>query len=135
MISQRKPITNIITKIVKEEDSPSGEPIYALDSDKGLFNGQETILMHLGKVMERHFTMEEEDFNINLVKGKIPVNQPIIDDDHHRFMKLNNNVCLRSQIDCTSKNPDGTDIVYEIKTRAVAPIRYDIENYKVKFLF
>jgi len=45
-------------------------------------------------------------------------------------MKLNNNICLRSQIDTTSKMEDGSNIVFEIKTRSVTPIRYDVENYK-----
>jgi hypothetical protein len=45
-------------------------------------------------------------------------------------MKLNNNICLRAQIDCTSNDPvTGEPFVYEIKTRSCCPIRYDIENY------
>jgi len=36
---------------------------------------------------------------------------------------------LRSQIDCRGVDKDGKDIVFEIKTRAAAVIRYDIENY------
>jgi len=124
MISQRKPVTNIITRIGKDSN------IYAMDSDKGLFNHQQTVLMNLGKIMERQLTLDEEEFSRKLVKGKIPEGEPIIDDDHHRFMMLNNNICLRSQIDTTCRMPDGSDIVFEIKTRSVCPIRYDLENYK-----
>lgn len=47
MISQRKPITNIVKKI----DAEKG--IYAFDSDPGIFKNKETVLMALGKVMER----------------------------------------------------------------------------------
>lgn len=53
-----------------------------------------------------------------------------INDDHHRFMKLNNEICLRSQIDCYDIDPDTKDpFVFEIKTRSVCPIRYDLFNY------
>lgn len=36
---------------------------------------------------------------------------------------------LRSQIDCKGKDADGNDIVFELKTRAAAVLRYDIKNY------
>ena len=45
-------------------------------------------------------------------------------------MQLNNEISLRSQIDCKQTLDDGRKIVFEIKTRSVAPIRYDIANYK-----
>jgi hypothetical protein len=38
-------------------------------------------------------------------------------------------ILLRSQIDCRGER-DGKDIHFEIKTRAVAPIRYDIYQYQ-----
>lgn len=47
MISQRKPTSNFLRKL----DAEKG--IYALDSDKGLFESPNKILMDLGKVMER----------------------------------------------------------------------------------
>lgn len=42
---------------------------------------------------------------------------------------LNNEVCIRSQIDCKSHDENGKPYFFEIKTRASAPIRYDLENY------
>jgi hypothetical protein len=45
MISQRKPVTNYLRKV---EDS-----IYAFDSDKGIFELSNVVLMELGKVSER----------------------------------------------------------------------------------
>ena len=36
---------------------------------------------------------------------------------------------LRSQIDARGTDKDGNPIVFEIKTRATAPLRYDISNY------
>jgi hypothetical protein len=125
MISQRKPVTNYIRRIDKENE------IYAMDSDPGIFFANNTILMELGKIMEKQLCLTPEQFNKNLVRGKIDLDFPIIDDDHHRFMKLNNNICLRSQIDATSQL-DGAEkpIVFEIKTRSVTPIRYDVEHYR-----
>ena len=86
--------------------------------------------MDLGKIMEKQLCLTPEEFNQHLVKGKIDESIEALDDDHHRFMKLNNNICLRSQIDATTKLEDGTTPVFEIKTRSVCPIRYDVENYK-----
>jgi len=36
---------------------------------------------------------------------------------------------LRSQIDARGTDADGNPIVFELKTRATAPLRYDIINY------
>ena len=36
---------------------------------------------------------------------------------------------LRSQIDAAGVDEDGNPIVFEVKTRASAPLRYDIMNY------
>lgn len=55
-------------------------------------------------------------------------------EDHHRFMKLNNDICLRSQIDCHSYDPvTKKPFVFEIKTRTVCPMRYDLVNYQDYF--
>lgn len=39
------------------------------------------------------------------------------------------NMLLRSQIDCRGEDADGKPIIFELKTRATAPLRYDISNY------
>ncbi len=36
---------------------------------------------------------------------------------------------LRSQIDARGTDENGNPIVFELKTRATAPLRYDIVNY------
>lgn len=123
MVSQRKPSTCFIKPIDKKEG------IYALESDNGIFVKPTAVLSDLGKIVERQLTMSPEDFERSLVKGKI-VPDAKVDEDHHRFMKLNDNICLRSQIDCRQTAEDGTEKVFEIKTRAVAPIRYDLANYQ-----
>ncbi len=39
------------------------------------------------------------------------------------------NLLLRSQIDCAGTNTDGNQVVFELKTRATAVMRYEISNY------
>ena len=122
MISQRKPTTKIIRKM--------GPDMYAMDSDSEPFTSRMEILLFLGKVLERMYTMSPDEFNQNLLQKYIdPSDTTLLEEDHHRMMMVNNNICLRSQIDCMSTKPDGNKIVYEIKSRAIAPMRYDLENY------
>ena len=125
MVSQRKPTTNFLRKLDKEAN------LYALDNDSGLFLSNNNILMDIGKIVERSLTLDANIFNEVLSKNSTNVNEHKINDDHHRFMKLNNEICLRSQIDChaydeITKKP----FVFEIKTRSVCPIRYDLMNYE-----
>lgn len=51
--------------------------------------------MGLGKVMENQLCLEPEEFNNILSKEKRD-KEAILDTDHFRFMKLNNNICLRA---------------------------------------
>ncbi|KRX00122.1 hypothetical protein PPERSA_10621 [Pseudocohnilembus persalinus] len=122
MISQRKPITNMLRRIDKDKN------IYALDSDSGLFKYSNMILMDLGKVMENQYCLDPETFKKTLMKGHIDPDA-VLDTDHHRFMRLNNNICLRAQIDCQDVDENGNPFVFEIKTRALCPMRYDLNNY------
>lgn len=122
MISQRKPVTKLVRKI--------GTNLYAMDSDSEPFASRMEILLFLGKVLEKMYTMERDEFNESMVKRFMdPSNQTMLEDDHHRFMFVNNEICLRSQIDCMSTLPDGQKIVYEIKSRAIAPMRYHLDRY------
>ena len=124
MVSQRKPVTNIIKKIDAEKK------IYAMDSDSNPFASKIEVLLQLGKVLERMYVMSIEDFQYLFMKGhESECRDVAIDEDYHRYMSVNNEICLRSQIDCMSEMPNGDKIVFEIKSRAVAPIRYDLENY------
>ena len=127
MISQRKPITFLLKKV--------GDNIFALDSDKGIFKYEYTVLMDLGKIVERSLTMTPEAFRATFLKQdheEYLKNGPYtLDEDYHRFMKLNNDICMRSQIDCAAYDPvTGKPFVFELKTRAACPIRYDLPNYK-----
>jgi hypothetical protein len=85
--------------------------------------------MNLGKVMENQLTMSDQEFRRRYIKTEM-VENFVPEREHHRFLLVNNEICLRSQIDGTSEKEDGTPIVFEIKTRATSPIRYDLANYK-----
>lgn len=125
MSSQRKPTTNILRRVDKENE------IYALDSDTNPFEASNEILMFMGKVFERMYTMEVDEFNSLLLKSQQDLTNAVpLEEDYHRFLIMNQKICLRSQIDCMAELDDGQKIVFEIKTRAVAPLRYDISNYK-----
>lgn len=136
MVSQRKPTTCILRKISDSvpghgSTGASSTAIWAMDSDTTPINPDSEILMFLGKVLERMYTMEVDDFESLLIKSKQKLDKIApLEEDYHRFMKVNDDICLRSQIDCKSVLEDGSTIVYEIKTRAVAPIRYDMKFYE-----
>ena len=123
MVSQRKPISNYIHRM-KTDD---GYTFYSMDNDKGLFD-MSHILMNVGNIVERQLTIEKREFE-TLFKADVPTPThllPLV--DHHRHVKLNNEILLRSQIDCHSFRKDGTPYVFEIKSRAACPIRYDFPN-------
>jgi len=48
--------------------------------------------------------------------------------DYYRYMRAGK-MFFRSQIDARGYDEDGKPIVFELKTRATAPLRYDISNY------
>ncbi len=80
MISQRKPITNYLSRIPGEKELwviiESIIFIKAFDSDKGYFNYSNTILMELGKILERSITMKGDTFKKVLLKESHPDFKP-----------------------------------------------------------
>lgn len=123
MNAQRKPSTSFLREV-----DPG---VYALDGDSGVFAPYHQILMDMGNILEKLYTLSPERFNGVFLKSKQNLESfNLIEDDYHRFMRVNDDLCLRSQIDCHSTLPNGEKIVYEIKTRATAPIRYEVTTYK-----
>ncbi|CCM03501.1 uncharacterized protein FIBRA_05635 [Fibroporia radiculosa] len=104
--------------------------VYATDSDAGNFGGTETILSRLGVVLERFLTMLPTEYT-HTYRKNAPVPLPlekVIRKDVHRYSKFGDFV-MRAQLDCRSPALPGTGI-FDIKTRAAGPIRYDLANYK-----
>ncbi len=88
--------------------------------------------------MEKMFTTEAEYFNDYFVLD-LQTNKPkkqmtakqiksLAQEDYFRYMKVGK-MFLRSQIDARGTDAEGNPIVFELKTRATAPLRYDIINY------
>ncbi|CAK72001.1 unnamed protein product (macronuclear) [Paramecium tetraurelia] len=117
MISQRKPTSALLHKV--------DENMYALDGDPGIFEEELIELLMSGKIVERQLTQDQEEFENRYIK--LDPSMPLVE-DFHRFMELNNEMCLRSQIDC--RNRSENPIVFEIKARGACPIRYDYPNYR-----
>lgn len=49
-----------------------GDNIFALDSDKGIFKYEYTVLMDLGKIVERSLTMTPESFKSTFLRQDHP---------------------------------------------------------------
>eukprot|EP00354_Favella_ehrenbergii_P006016 CAMPEP_0170478460 /NCGR_PEP_ID=MMETSP0123-20130129/19470_1 /TAXON_ID=182087 /ORGANISM="Favella ehrenbergii, Strain Fehren 1" /LENGTH=399 /DNA_ID=CAMNT_0010750711 /DNA_START=255 /DNA_END=1453 /DNA_ORIENTATION=- len=124
MISQRKPNT-VFLRQQRTEDKRQLEP-------------SNTVLLKMGKYMEKMFTTDAEFFNDYFVldlktnKPRVELTEEMIndlrDEDYFRYMMVGK-MFLRSQIDCRGEDENGNPIVFELKTRATAPLRYDISNY------
>lgn len=126
MSAYRKPNTFLLRK----QDSG----IYSIESDKGPNppTSAEVLLMG-GTILENLFTTEEKDFkryiDLTTELSESDKNRILMSSKSFRYRKLGK-MLIRSQIDCEAKDSEGETFVYEIKTRACAPIRYDVENYK-----
>ena len=124
MSAYRKPTTFFLRKL------PGN--VYAIDGDKGPVESQTKILMLGGIVLEALFTTKEELFNkiINTDVEMLDEDKNIVEvaGKSFRYRKMGD-LMIRSQIDCGATDSNGEYFVFEIKTRATAPIRYELENY------
>jgi hypothetical protein len=130
MVSQRKPNTVFLTEVEKG--------VFCLDGDSGFIEASNIVLLKMGKYMERMLTTDRQEFNDHFVLD-LSTNRPrkplseqmkkdLASDDYYNYMKVGN-MLMRSQIDTQGTDADGNHIVFELKTRATAVIRYDVANY------
>ena len=118
MFFQRKPC---ILKLIKRGD------YFVLDKQSEYYDPEEVVLLKMGKYMEKMLTMQSDEFRVNHMDlNKKEFNY---EPEFYKFARFDN-ILLRSQIDCKGKNAAGEDIVFEIKTRAASPIRYDVFNWR-----
>lgn len=132
MVSQRKPNTVFVTQI------DEGGEVFSIDSDSGFMEPSNMVLLKMGKYMEKMMTTPHEEFNdyyvldlrTNKPKRDLTeeMKQEMLQEDYFRYMR-SGKMFLRSQIDTRGVDMDGNEIVFELKTRASAPMRYDITNY------
>jgi hypothetical protein len=96
------------------------------------------VLLKMGKYMEKMLTTDAQYFNDHYVldlktnKPKLEMTEQakkaLFEEDYFRYMR-SGKMFLRSQIDTRGLDGDGNEIVFELKTRATAVMRYDIVNY------
>ena len=130
MVSQRKPNTIFLSQL--------DNGLFSVDGDSGFIEPSNVALLKMGKYMERMMTTEVDEFNkyyvLDLATNKpkqemsAAMREQLAMEDYFRYMSCGK-MFLRSQIDTRGKDLEGNDIVFELKTRASAPIRYDISNY------
>jgi len=112
--------------------------LFSIDGDSGFTEPSNVVLLKMGKYMVKMLTTDMDEFNDHFVldlmtnKPKIKFTEEqrkeLLQEDYFRYMR-SGKMMLRSQIDTRGVDEDGNDIVFELKTRAIAPQRYDINNY------
>lgn len=94
-----------------------------------------TVLLELGNSFERMLTTAPDDFMAKFVrdtakgeeKGGGMVRGPCADEEQFYHFSVASSLLMRAQIDCRDAK---TGKVFDVKTRAVAPIRYNLMDYK-----
>ncbi|KAF9917887.1 hypothetical protein FBU30_000469 [Linnemannia zychae] len=104
-----------------------GNGVYAIDADKTYDSS--TILMQLGKSMEKMLTCTPEEFSRFTKENSWKVtaeerNQP----EAFNYISVDN-FLLRSQLDCEDSRLPGK--TFDLKTRAAVAIRLDVHNYEL----
>ncbi|KAI8344728.1 mitochondrial protein Pet127-domain-containing protein [Chlamydoabsidia padenii] len=101
--------------------------VYAVDADKA-FDSEETILSQLGKSMEKFLTLKPSDYERYLKENSGAVTEEERNAPEAFAYGMIGNLFLRSQLDCYhSLLPRRT---FDLKTRAIMPIRLDIPHYQ-----
>ncbi|KAF8492701.1 mitochondrial protein Pet127-domain-containing protein, partial [Gautieria morchelliformis] len=89
---------------------------------------EQNVLLWLGTMTEKFLTLSNEEFSFLLRKNTNPEKVPVQKKEAYRYSKSTKFV-MRSQLDCQDTRLPGTGI-FDIKTRAVLPIRIDQLNFQ-----
>ncbi|EMD39830.1 hypothetical protein CERSUDRAFT_92320 [Gelatoporia subvermispora B] len=106
--------------------------VYATDSDNSAYGSDikgTNILATMGTMLEKFLTTPEDDFLPLLLPDETPTQGVEEKREPYRYSKHGKFV-MRSQLDCQDARLPGTG-VFDIKTRATAPIRYNLAEYEV----
>lgn len=87
MVSFRKPITYLLSEVE--------EGLYSIESDKGFLSPSNYVLSKLGTLGEYLLTHEKEE--IKRLEEELAVAEA---KNYYRYSVTNENLFLRSQIDC-----------------------------------
>eukprot|EP00742_Colponemidia_sp_Colp-10_P002851 GILJ01003045.1.p1 GENE.GILJ01003045.1~~GILJ01003045.1.p1 ORF type:complete len:528 (-),score=70.47 GILJ01003045.1:206-1789(-) len=119
MTSYRRPVSII----VRPQNG-----MWGVDADKR-FADDNTILSDLGKSIERMLTMEADEFTRKLLKANSQSNDLSLMPEVYHYRKIKD-LMLRSQLDCHDPDLPGDKKSFDLKTRATAPIRFNLSNYE-----
>ena len=123
MSAYRKPTTFLLRRLTPD--------IYAIDGDSGLVPELNKDLSDMGIVLEAMLTTDESIYRricdpaSGITKEEIA---DVLSGGRSHKMRTMGDLLIRSQIDCESMDETGRYFVFEIKTRATAPLRYDVKN-------
>lgn len=98
--------------------------IYAIDADKSMNDG-ETVLSFLGRSMEKMLTLSPQQF-ARFKKSNCADMPTDKSPEAYHYSKIGS-ILMRSQLDCQDPRLPGTG-TFDLKTRAVLPIRMDAKN-------
>ncbi|KAK2764910.1 hypothetical protein FQN54_008607 [Arachnomyces sp. PD_36] len=99
--------------------------VYAVDADKEFENA--TVLMNLGKSMEKLLTLSTEDFERYRRTSKNKISQDEQTDPEAYHFSTIGDFVIRSQLDAYDPRLPGTGM-FDLKTRAVVSIRMNTKN-------
>ncbi|KAF9291966.1 hypothetical protein BGZ68_001052 [Mortierella alpina] len=104
-----------------------GKGVYAIDSDKTFDSS--TVLMQLGKSMEKMLTSTPEEFARFRKENSWKVTKTEREQPEAFNYISVDNFLLRSQLDCEDPRLPGK--TFDLKTRAAVAIRLDVHNYEL----
>ncbi|KAF9427398.1 hypothetical protein BGZ76_002358 [Entomortierella beljakovae] len=104
-----------------------GQGIYAVDADKTFDSS--TILMQLGKSMEKMLTSTSQEFSRFTKTNSWQVKQEEREKPEAFNYITADKFLLRSQLDCEDPRLPGK--TFDLKTRAAVAIRLDVHNYEL----
>ncbi|KAK3820372.1 MAG: mitochondrial protein Pet127-domain-containing protein [Benniella sp.] len=125
--SQSKSFTKLCRAPTSVQLVYKGNGIYAVDADKTFDNS--TVLMQLGKSMEKMLTSTHKEFE----RFKKANSWQVTKEEREQLEAFNyisvDNFVLRSQLDCEDPRLPGK--TFDLKTRAAVAIRLDVHNYEL----
>ncbi|KAG0348524.1 hypothetical protein BG004_004940 [Podila humilis] len=104
-----------------------GKGIYAIDADKTFDSS--TVLMQLGKSMEKMLTSTPKEFSRFTKENSWKVSKEERSaPEAFNYITADGKFMLRSQLDCEDPRLPGK--TFDLKTRAAVAIRLDVHNYE-----
>lgn len=117
------------TKITKGPEAvflKYNDGIYAVDADKEFDSAN--VLSMMGRLLEKYFTADKSSFE-KYKAGKVPRQRSEDEPGEAYHYSVVDDFLLRSQLDAHDPRLPGSGM-FDLKTRAVLPIRMDSENFE-----